>query len=217
MRKGVDGWRGRWRWWRIPSPKESEGKINPWLAVSAALAGSLIFAALYCLSLYVQYGQVTTLNVLVGSALSVFVASLLSVLYFIPNERWARLVAPNFGFVAVVSMVVSYFFWRWYAGSRDAEPASDFYTTTAQILPVLLLAALIDARQTRNANRWQAASYFAVIGIGEFEALLASAFDVRVRSAITFAQVAAAVTGAMAGLMCALLTREERPEQVSGD
>lgn len=205
----------RGRGWKDLLRPGSGVNVSSWALLVVALSGSVALAALYCLSLYVQFGRLTVLNIASALGIGVLGAGLSSALYFIPNESWVKVVSPNFGFVAMGVLVVTYFYWHWYATVRVTEPSSDFYATVAQILPVFLLAALIDARQTRHANRWQAASYFAVIGIGEYEALLASAFGVH--TPVTFAQVAAAVNGAIVGLLCALLAREEGAAQKPSD
>jgi hypothetical protein len=190
-------------------------KVRPWSFAATALLGTLVLAALDCLSVYVRFGHMASTTVPVALAFGALAAGMLSALYHIPHDVWARVVVPNFGYIAAGVLIVSYFYWLWYASARGKEAGSEFYGTAAQIIPVFLLAALIDARQTRDANRWQTAIYFVVIALGESVALLVLAFDVR--NSMTFAQVAASVSGAVAGLACALLSREEDPDRASAD
>jgi hypothetical protein len=116
---------------------------------------------------------------------------------------------PNFGWISGAAFGVSWPYWWFYAKvSRDEyfeSLSSDFFTTAAQVLPVLALATVVDLRGASHVRRSQPAIYVLVIALGELSSIYATAFE-HGRSATTFGLTCGALLGGFVGLLLAILT-----------
>jgi hypothetical protein len=103
----------------------------------------------------------------------------------------------------------------WTASRLDIEPASQFFEISAQVLPVVLLAAVIDVRRSRYLNSYQLALPIFVVFLGEMAALNILAFGENENgrhlqaSATDFAIVAASLVSTVAALLFAVLADVE--------
>jgi hypothetical protein len=77
----------------------------------------------------------------------------------VPRQQFARLFARHFGWLPVVIGAATLPYWYWYAGSYG-PPDGEFFATIAVILPVILLAAIIDVRRSRSLNTYQLVCLF---------------------------------------------------------
>jgi hypothetical protein len=96
-------------------------------------------------------------------------------LWKIPRERYSAIFANIFGWLPVTLGTVSYPFWYWYA--KNQEIGGEFFHAAADILPVLLLATVIDVRRTNELEGKQLVPPIAAVFLGELASLNALAFS----------------------------------------
>lgn len=129
------------------------------------------------------------------------------VVIFTPRERYRVMFAEHFGWAPVTIGALSYWYWKWYTGSTPAS--SDFFNTAAQVLPVLLLAAVVDVRRSTILKSSQLALPVLAVFLGEMSALSESGFystNVKYAGVTTdFAVVSASLVTAVVALLMALL------------
>ncbi len=89
----------------------------------------------------------------------------------VPREKYRSLFAKHFGWLPVTAGLATYPLMYWTASRLDIEPASQFFEISAQVLPVVLLAAVIDVRRSRYLKSYQLALPIFVVFLGEMAAL----------------------------------------------
>jgi len=89
-------------------------------------------------------------------------------------EQYLKLTKKHFGWIPVTLGALTYPYWLWYAGnSVDVG----FFQTAAQVLPVILLAAIVDVRQSSIVRSEQLALPVIAVFLGEIAALNEAAFQ----------------------------------------
>ena len=91
-----------------------------------------------------------------------------------PRKRYSTIFANTFGWLPVFLGAASYKYWSWYA--HGDVPGEEFFHAAAEVLPVLLLAAIIDVRRTRYLESKQLVLPIAAVFLGELAALNVLAF-----------------------------------------
>jgi hypothetical protein len=124
-----------------------------------------------------------------------------------PRERYREIFANHFGWIPVSIGAVSYWYWKWYGGADVVD--SSFFDTAAQVLPILLLAAVVDVRRSMILKSSQLALPMIAIFLGEMTALNESAFSSRMTRYGSvnsdFAVVSASLVIAIVALFMAIL------------
>lgn len=93
-----------------------------------------------------------------------------------PREKYRDRFASIFGWLPVTLGAVTYGYWYWYASFLGDTPGSEFFHAAAEVLPVLLLATVVDVRRTRYLESKQLALPIAAVFLGELAALNVLAF-----------------------------------------
>ncbi|WP_431936958.1 hypothetical protein [Micromonospora sp. RP3T] len=127
--------------------------------------------------------------------------------FFLPYSFW-KFISPHFGVLAAIAYVLSFPYWYWYAAFSGRDVETDFFSTVGQVLPVLLLAALVDLKRTSDSTTKNLLLFIAVAAAGEFSCLFGLAFKVQDPS--LFGHAAAACVGTFVGLGVSLLARASR-------
>jgi hypothetical protein len=137
----------------------------------------------------------------------------------VKRERYSALFASIFGWIPVFLGSLSYPFWYWYASGYSNEIGSEFFHAAADILPVLLLATVLDVRRTNELEGKQLIPPIAAVFFGELAALNALAFA-NGGTVDNFAVVSASLVTATLALVIAVMAdlspSEERHPQESG-
>jgi hypothetical protein len=95
-------------------------------------------------------------------------------LWKIPRKDYSAIFASIFGWLPVFLGAASYAFWYWYGAGY--EIGGDFFHAAADVLPVLLLATVIDVRRTNDLEGKQLVLPIAAVFLGEVAALNSLAF-----------------------------------------
>jgi hypothetical protein len=132
-------------------------------------------------------------------ALWVVFSFLICFVVFAPAHWWQARILQNFGRVTFWTSVGSMALLSIILHGQDLEVNSDFYATVAQVLPVLLLATLIDAGLTKQVTRTQVGIFTGVLITGEMLSLACLAFNVSYWG--MFTSVSACTLGAFAGVI----------------
>jgi hypothetical protein len=97
-------------------------------------------------------------------------------LWRIPRARYSAIFASIFGWLPVTLGALTYPYWYWYANWVNTPPEADFFHAAAEVLPVLLLATVVDVRRTKDLESKQLVLPIAAVFLGEVAALNALAF-----------------------------------------
>jgi hypothetical protein len=124
-------------------------------------------------------------------------------LWSIPRDRYSSIFASTFGWLPVVLGALSYGFWYWYASQLGGAPGSDFFHAAADVLPVLLLAAVVDVRRAKELQSKQLVLPIIAVFLGEISALNALAFGDAGSS--DFAAVASSLVSSIVALVLAVM------------
>jgi hypothetical protein len=140
-------------------------------------------------------------------------------LYRTPRERLDIIFANTFGWLPVFLGALSYWYWVWYAREAGVTPGPEFFHASAEVLPVLLLAAVVDVRRTKRLQSKQLVLPIAAVFLGELAALDALAFGGADR--YHFAAVASSFVSSIVALVLAVmadiaLSEGNEPETVEG-
>lgn len=131
-----------------------------------------------------------------------------------PRKRYVHVFIKHFGWIPVCVGALSYWYWHWYATGQPINES--FFDTAAQILPVLLLAAILDVRRSSTLKSNQLALPIIGVFLGEIAALNESAFTGILNQSSRvddFAVVASSLVIAIAALVLAVLADLEEPER----
>jgi hypothetical protein len=130
-----------------------------------------------------------------------------------PRERYVQVFINHFGWIPVSIGALSYWYWHWYATGQLISES--FFDTAAQILPVFLLAAILDVRRSTTLRSNQLALPIIAVFLGEIAALSESAFtgiEDQSDRVDDFAVVASSLVVAIAALVMAVLADLEESE-----
>jgi hypothetical protein len=131
------------------------------------------------------------------------------------RERYVQLFKNHFGWIPVTFGALTYPYWLWYAGSIVDV---GFFQTAAQVLPVILLATVIDVRQSSTLRSDQLALPIIAVFLGEIAALNETAFQHSAysigRVGADFAVVASSLVVSIVALIMAVLAnlKQDEPE-----
>jgi hypothetical protein len=111
---------------------------------------------------------------------------------------------------------LSYPFWYWYASAYSGNVGDEFFHAAADILPVLLLATILDVRRTNELEGKQLVPPVAAVFFGELAALNALAFSDGGDMVTNFAAVSSSLVTATFALIIAVMAdlspSDDRPE-----
>ena len=135
----------------------------------------------------------------------------------VDREKYSALFASIFGWVPVFLGSLSYPFWYWYASGYSNDIGSEFFHAAADILPVLLLATVIDVHRTNELEGRQLIPPIAAVFFGELAALNALAFTDS-GTVDNFAVVSASLVTATFALVIAVMadlspSEESHPQE----
>ena len=182
--------------WRQKHPRQSIGIVS--ILIMTALTS--ILTAGVTLRHMPPRVILVTLGILAGVLL-------------IPIEpsKYQSLYKRHFGWLPVTAGLVTYPLWWWYSYQLKIPPASQFFEISAQVLPVLLLAAIIDVRRSASLRGYQLILPTIAVVLGEVAALNALAFGEERKghylhaTATDFAIVATSLTSTFIALVLAVL------------
>jgi hypothetical protein len=151
-----------------------------------------------------------------------------AVLAVVPRSRYRSLFDKHFGWIPVTVGVVTYPLWYLTVNRLGITPASQFFEISAQVLPVILLAVIIDVGRSRYLKSYQLALPIFAVFLGESAALNILAFGEPGSghhlnaTAFDFSIVAASLVSTVTALMLAVLAdleengrrRDAPPDQV---
>lgn len=191
---------------RVPSPHTDRNGShrNPGVLVAAAVAVGAF-------ALTLQAGQNGRLANSGLAATGVAAATGIVTLLAHNHSKWLRIVYPRLG-VASLSMAVLtgplwYLYASRYADFRTSNATQvDFFSTAAQVLPILLLATLVEFRGDRGVPPGQKAAYVFVIAFGEITCLFHLAFTAD--TTIGFSLVSASLVGGLVGTLLSVLSQK---------
>jgi len=154
--------------------------------------------------------------ILIYLFVAIGVAVVVIPLWRIPRERYSALFASIFGWVPVTLGALSYPFWYLYASAYQGDIGGEFFHAAADILPILLLATVIDVRRTNELSGKQLVPPIAAVFFGELAALNALAFTDSSMVA-NFAAVSSSLVTATFALIIAVMAdvsqTNESPER----
>jgi hypothetical protein len=122
-------------------------------------------------------------------------------LWKIPRERYSALFASIFGWIPVTLGALTYIFWYWYAIGNT--PGDTFFHAAADVLPIILLATVVDVRRTKDLEGKQLVLPIAAVFLGELAALNVLAFGDA--GPEDFAAVASSFVTAIVALVLAVM------------
>ena len=148
--------------WLKKNPLELIGIISTLIlaGLTVGLTSTISTARLWPIALFLGLGTITGL-ILIG----------------IPREKYPDVYFKTFGWLPVSLGLLSYPFWYWYSDQPHIVPASQFFEISAQVLPVLLLAAVIDVRRSESLESHQLLLPIIAVFLGEIAALNVLAFS----------------------------------------
>jgi hypothetical protein len=136
----------------------------------------------------------------------------------IPREKYRASFANVFGWLPVTLGAASYGYWYWYA-SGEGIPGTDFFHAAAEVLPVILLAGVVDVRRAVDLKSAQLVLPIVAVFLGEIAALNVLAFNNA--GANDFAAVASAFVTSIVALILAVMAEpapsaDQEPEATQG-
>jgi hypothetical protein len=120
-----------------------------------------------------------------------------------PREKYGAIFVRTFGWLPVFLGALSYGYWYWYASLLGRSPDPNFFHAAAEVLPVLLLATVVDVRRTKDLESKQLVLPIAAVFLGELSALNALAFGNA--GANDFAAVASSFVSSIVALVLAVM------------
>jgi len=131
------------------------------------------------------------------------------VLWAISRRSVSNIFAATFGWLPVFVGALSYIFWYWYASLAEHDIDPTFFHAAADVLPILLLATVVDVHRTKELENKQLVLPIAAVFLGELAALNALAFGYA-RPA-DFAAVASSFVSTIVALVLAVLADMSPP------
>lgn len=102
----------------------------------------------------------------------VVVTPIVTTLAFATSKRWKRWSQHTFPWLPIVLGAASYEFWYWYPSNVQKNLLSiDFFSVSAEVLPLLMLAAVIDLHGNQRLNAYKIALPILAVVVGEIAAL----------------------------------------------
>jgi hypothetical protein len=136
-----------------------------------------------------------------------------SFLYQTSRKRQDAIFENTFGWLPVFLGALSYWYWYWYASDQEFVPEKEFFLASAEVLPLLLLAAVVDVQRTKRLQSKQLVLPVVAVFLGELAALNALAFSAS--GPYSFAAVASSFVSSIVALVLAVMANIE-PETGKG-
>jgi hypothetical protein len=194
-----------------------EGAVPTLLQAIKKDPGEILFPIFGFCAIAFMAAQVVNLNN-GGTPLTLAIVVALAVsatLWFIPRRTFVRLFVNTFGWLPVTLGSLSYFFWYWYAELYNTSIIqSDFFLASSGVLPVLLLAAIVDVRRSETLKSKDLVLPIIAVFLGEVAALNALAFGQA--SPEDFAAVASSLVSTTIALVLAVMADHPREEEGKG-
>jgi hypothetical protein len=143
------------------------------------------------------------------------------ILYRTSRERQNAVFENTFGWLPVFLGALSFWYWHWYANQQPFDPQKEFFLASAEVLPLLLLAAVVDVRRTERLQSKQLVLPVVAVFLGELAALNALAFGTSASGSYNFAAVASSFVSSIVALVLAVMANiapsgRSEPETVEG-
>jgi hypothetical protein len=181
-----------------------------WLRNPTHLVGIISILVLAVLTLVPTAGTASVISwpVFLYVVIGVILAA---TLIAVPRSSYRSLFDEHFGWIPVTVGAVTYPLWYWSASRLGVAPASQFFEVSAQVLPVILLAVVIDVGRSHYLNTYQLALPIFAVMLGEGAALNILAFGENGSghhlhaTAADFSIVAASLASTVTALILAVL------------
>ena len=134
-------------------------------------------------------------------------------LYRTSREKQNAIFENTFGWLPVFLGALSYGYWYWYGNQQKYLPEKEFFLASAEVLPLLLLAAVVDVRRTERLQSKQLVLPVVAVFLGELAALSALAFG-PTRS-YSFAAVASSFVSSIVALVLAVMANIAPSEAIT--
>jgi hypothetical protein len=189
--------------------------ILRWLRNPTHLVGIISILVLAVLTLVPTAGTASIISwplflyVVIGVMLA-------AVLIAVDRPDYRSLFDKHFGWIPVTVGTVTYPLWYWSASRLGVAPASQFFEVSAQVLPLILLAVVIDVGRSHYLKTDQLALPIFAVMLGEFAALNILAFGENGSAhhlhatAADFSIVAASLASTITALILAVLANLEK-------
>lgn len=142
---------------------DTPGKYLMWIGVASLLAMSWVAIGL-------RTGIPWPGLAAIGIGAAVAIAAIA-----IPRPRFAMIFNQHFGWIPVALGTISIPFWYW-SIKTYGQPHHEFFGVAAAILPVLILAAVVDVRRSATLKSYQLAMPMLAAFFAEIAALNEVAF-----------------------------------------
>ena len=129
-----------------------------------------------------------------------------------PPKRLAKLELSGYKLAPVVMGSLGGLYFFWYATTTAVEIPGAIFEVTAQIIPVLILATIVDARRAHRIATEDVVGALAFLILGEIMAL----FGIMTQTAPIFGLVCGALTAGFAALILSVLA-EGAPDSTVTD
>jgi hypothetical protein len=124
-------------------------------------------------------------------------------LYRTSRERQNAIFENTFGWLPVFLGAATYGYWYWYGQQQDYLPQKEFFLASAEVLPLLLIAAVVEVRRTERLQSRQLVLPVVAVFLGELAALDALAFGPP--GYYSFAAVASSFVSSIVALVLAVM------------
>jgi hypothetical protein len=131
-------------------------------------------------------------------------------LYRTSREKQNVIFENTFGWLPVFLGALSYGYWYWYGEQQYYLPEKEFFLASAEVLPLLLLAAVVDVRRTERLQSKQLVLPVVAVFVGELAALNALAFGPS--RYYSFAGVASSFVSSIVALVLAVMANIAPPD-----
>jgi hypothetical protein len=152
----------------------------------------------------------THISAIIIAAASAATSAAAVVILDLDPEGWRAQLYPNIGIISLIGGLLTFPYWYWYA-STAPPVAGEFYSTVAQVIPVLLLTAVVDLRTGDRPDGDQQPMLVGIVAVGEFFALYAIAYELRF--AAIFAIVSSSIIASLIGLLIAVFSPPRRGDR----
>jgi hypothetical protein len=141
---------------------------------------------------------------MIAFALAITVIAAALVAYSVPVGVWTRIFPSVFSWLPMVCGLISFVGLQWYYNSQSLVPIqASYFEISAQVMPVLLLTAVIETRSSKNLRTHQLAFPVIMVALGENTALRQLAFPIH--GAKTYSIVGSSMVVAFVALLLAVL------------
>src|SRR5215211_615906 len=184
--------------------------------ITGLIEAAVIAALLLVVSLgytFYRYSRITSADFLLVGYTTI-ACGIFAAVSFVPNRVVTKFVSPHFGTIGFVAAGINVPYWYWYHHVRDVGVVSDFYSVVAQVIPVLVLATLVDLGH-RDADDSQVLIVVFFAAFGELSSLFALAYSRD--TSVLFSFVCSALIGVLASFALSVLVKPTQPASAKAD